>query len=116
MPRAACLVEIKAHVAPEHGQVGSRGFGGNLVEHVGGEAAVVGGVVDEVQQNLGTRQRPIAAADEGEGHRFVERGLAFNSVDQAIFRARLSGVYREWKEKLGGKCWGLLEAEVGRLG
>jgi TRAP-type transport system periplasmic protein len=44
------------------------------------------------------------------------RGLAFNEVDQATFRAKLPGVYSTWKEKLGSKCWGLLEAEVGKLG
>jgi tripartite ATP-independent transporter DctP family solute receptor len=44
------------------------------------------------------------------------RGLVFNEVDQAAFRARLPGVYATWKEKLGSKCWTLLEAEVGKLG
>jgi tripartite ATP-independent transporter DctP family solute receptor len=47
---------------------------------------------------------------------FTARGLVFNEVDQAAFRARLPGVYATWKEKLGNKCWSLLEAEVGRLG
>jgi TRAP-type C4-dicarboxylate transport system substrate-binding protein len=47
---------------------------------------------------------------------FVARGIAFNEVDQAAFRARLPGVYATWKDKLGNKCWGLLEAEVGKLG
>jgi tripartite ATP-independent transporter DctP family solute receptor len=47
---------------------------------------------------------------------FAGRGIAFNEVDQAAFRARLPDVYATWKEKLGGKCWGLLEAEVGKLG
>lgn len=47
---------------------------------------------------------------------FLARGLQFNEVDQAAFRARLPNVYATWKEKLGAKCWGLLEAEVGRLG
>ncbi len=47
---------------------------------------------------------------------FVARGIAFNEVDQAAFRARLPGVYATWKEKLGSKCWALLEAEVGKLG
>src|SRR5882762_632402 len=40
---------------------------------------------------------------------FLARGLVFNEVDQAPFRARLTGVYSSWKEKLGTKCWGLLE-------
>ena len=47
---------------------------------------------------------------------FVKRGLVFNDVDQTAFRARLPGVYAIWKEKLGSKCWSLLEAEVGKLG
>ncbi len=47
---------------------------------------------------------------------FAARGIAFNEVDQAAFRARLPGVYATWREKLGSKCWELLEAEVGKLG
>ena len=44
------------------------------------------------------------------------RGLAFNDVDEAPFRATLAGVYASWKPILGATCWSLLEAEVGRLG
>jgi TRAP-type transport system periplasmic protein len=47
---------------------------------------------------------------------FAKRGLVFNDVDQAAFRARLPAVYATWKEKLGSKCWALVEAEVGKLG
>jgi tripartite ATP-independent transporter DctP family solute receptor len=47
---------------------------------------------------------------------FVRRGLVFNDVDQAAFRARLPAVYATWKERLGTKCWTLVEAEVGKLG
>jgi tripartite ATP-independent transporter DctP family solute receptor len=47
---------------------------------------------------------------------FVKRGLVFNDIDQAAFRARLPGVYAIWKQKLGAKCWSLVEAEVGKLG
>jgi TRAP-type transport system periplasmic protein len=46
---------------------------------------------------------------------FVKRGLVFNEVDQAAFRARLSGVYATWKERLGSQCWSLVEQEVGKL-
>ncbi len=48
--------------------------------------------------------------------RFAAAGLIFNEVDQAPFRARLANVYATWKDKLGSKCWTLLEAEVGKLG
>jgi len=47
---------------------------------------------------------------------FVKRGLVFNEVDQAAFRARLPSVYATWKERFGPKCWSLVEAEVGKLG
>jgi TRAP-type transport system periplasmic protein len=47
---------------------------------------------------------------------FAKRGLKFNDVDQAAFRARLPDVYATWKEKLGSKCWALVEDEVGKLG
>jgi len=47
---------------------------------------------------------------------FVKRGLVFNDVDQATFRAKLPEVYATWKQKLGTKCWSLVEAEVGKLG
>src|SRR5262249_7217934 len=47
---------------------------------------------------------------------FVKRGLVFNEVDQTAFRAKLPAVYATWKERLGAKCWSLVEAEVGKLG
>jgi tripartite ATP-independent transporter DctP family solute receptor len=43
-------------------------------------------------------------------------GLAFNDADQATFRAKMAGVYADWKKILGTKAWSLLEAETGRLG
>jgi hypothetical protein len=46
----------------------------------------------------------------------AERGLSFNDVDTAPFRAKLAGVYADWKNILGARCWNLLEADVGRLG
>ena len=41
------------------------------------------------------------------------RGLVFNDVDQAPFRRALSGFYASWKERLGPKCWALLEQATG---
>lgn len=46
----------------------------------------------------------------------TKRGLIFNDVDQAPFRKALTGFYANWKEKLGTKCWSLLEQAVGKLG
>ena len=57
------------------------------------------------QQKLNTEARPALA-----------RRLAINEADAATFRSRLSGVYATWKQKLGSRCWSLLEAGSGRLG
>jgi TRAP-type transport system periplasmic protein len=46
----------------------------------------------------------------------TERGMVFSDVDQSQFRARMAPVYAAWKEKLGTKCWALLEGQVGKLG
>ena len=43
------------------------------------------------------------------------RGLEFNTPDPAPFRKQLAGVYAAWKEKLGSKCWTLLEDSVGKV-
>lgn len=44
------------------------------------------------------------------------RGLAFNTPDAAPFKKQLAGVYATWKEKLGAKCWKLLEDATGFRG
>jgi tripartite ATP-independent transporter DctP family solute receptor len=56
------------------------------------------------QQRLNTEARAALA-----------RKLAINDADSATFRPKLSGVYTTWREKLGRKCWSLLEASSGRL-
>jgi tripartite ATP-independent transporter DctP family solute receptor len=45
------------------------------------------------------------------------RGLVFNTADVSTFRAKLGdGFYPRWKSQFGGQAWGLLEAQVGKLG
>src|SRR5262245_27666191 len=56
------------------------------------------------QQHLNTQARSA-----------LGRKLAMNEADSATFRPKLSGVYTTWREKLGRKCWSLLEASSGRL-
>lgn len=60
--------------------------------------------LDQAERNASLRQR------------FAGQGIVFNEVDQDAFRGRLAGLYATWKEKLGSKCWSLLETEVGKLG
>jgi len=75
------------------------------------------GVIERNVTKYVRRQRQDQAAlNAGLRDDFSRRGLMFNEVDQAAFRARLPGVYAIWKERLGSKCWSLLEAEVGKLG
>ena len=45
---------------------------------------------------------------------FERRGLVINDVDQAPFRRQMTGVYATWKEKLGSRCWSLLETSIGK--
>ena len=41
------------------------------------------------------------------------RGLQFSTPDPAPFKRPLAGVYATWKEKLGSRCWKLLEDSTG---
>jgi hypothetical protein len=47
-----------------------------------------------------------------------KKGLAFNTAETQSFRELLNknGFYKEWREKLGGDAWALLEKHVGKLG
>jgi tripartite ATP-independent transporter DctP family solute receptor len=75
------------------------------------------GVIERnVTKYVRQQRQDQAALNAGLREDFARRGLVFNEVDQAAFRARLPGVYATWKEKLGTKCWTLVEAEVGKLG
>jgi tripartite ATP-independent transporter DctP family solute receptor len=54
------------------------------------------------QEKINTRLRADLA----------RRGLVFNDPAPAPFRKQLSGVYATWKERLGAKCWGLLQQAI----
>ncbi|MGP0093836.1 MAG: TRAP transporter substrate-binding protein [Xanthobacteraceae bacterium] len=44
------------------------------------------------------------------------KGMIVNEADTSGFRKPLAAFYARWKEKYGAKAWGLLEAQVGKLG
>jgi TRAP-type transport system periplasmic protein len=94
--------------------------GFNAMAHLGTWNALPRDIKDVITRNVTTavRQQRLdqAALNAALRDDFASRGLIFNDVDQAAFRARLPGVYAVWKEKLGSKCWALLKAEVGKLG
>ena len=94
--------------------------GFNQMAHLATWRGLPEDIKDVITRNVTTyvRQQRI---DQGNVNaslrdRFAAAGLVFNEVDQAPFRARLANVYATWKDKLGSKCWTLLEAEVGKLG
>jgi tripartite ATP-independent transporter DctP family solute receptor len=94
--------------------------GFNLMAHLGTWRGLPDDIKAVIERNA-TKYVRQQRADQGELNgslraAFAGRGLAFNEVDQAAFRAKLPGVYTTWKERLGSKCWTLLEAEVGKLG
>jgi TRAP-type C4-dicarboxylate transport system substrate-binding protein len=94
--------------------------GFNAMAHPATWRALPDDIKGVIERNVTTyvrRQRQDQAALNADlRDDFARRGLAFNEVDQAGFRAKLPDVYASWKEKLGSKCWSLLEAEVGKLG
>src|SRR5712692_436827 len=94
--------------------------GFNLMAHLSTWTARLDGIKGVIENNAAkyVRQQREEQGRLNAGLRdtFAARGIAFNEVDQAAFRARLPGVYATWKDKLGNKCWSLLEAEVGKLG
>jgi tripartite ATP-independent transporter DctP family solute receptor len=94
--------------------------GFNAMAHPATWKALPDDIKDVIERNVGKyvrQQRQEQAAVNAElRNDFVRRGLVFNDVEQGAFRARLPSVYATWKEKLGSKCWSLVEAEVGKLG
>ena len=69
-----------------------------------------------VAKHVGLQRRQQAAFNAQLRDKLARQGPAFNDVDQAPFRRKLSAVYLKWKKQLGTKCWSLLEAETGALG
>ena len=64
--RLRAVVDPRPGVAQEDGEVEGLAAAGHLEQHVVDEAAVERRVVDQVQQYLQPRHRPVAAADIGE--------------------------------------------------
>ncbi len=60
----------------------------------------------------------IEAQNQALKEQLAAKGLVFNDVDPAPFRAKLtaSGFYKTWKEKFGPEEWSLLEQFTGPLG
>ncbi len=47
--------------------------------------------------------------------KLATQGMTFNDADTSSFRPRLAAYYAHWKDVVGDRAWGLLEAQVGKL-
>jgi tripartite ATP-independent transporter DctP family solute receptor len=93
--------------------------GFNQMAHLPSWARLPDDIKSVIERNVATfvrRQRIAQAARNADlRNRYERQGIAFNAVDPAPFRGRLGGVYAAWKERLGRRCWSLLEEAVGPL-
>ena len=62
------------------------------------------------------QRRDQIAANTRLRKELAARGMVFNTPPAAPFKQGLAPVYATWKDRLGSKCWDLLEQAVGRVG
>lgn len=70
----------------------------------------------QLQVHVRLQRKDQATLNASLRDKLGQRGLEINDVDPTPFRSKLSGVYAKWKDKLGSKCWSLLEESTGQLG
>jgi tripartite ATP-independent transporter DctP family solute receptor len=110
------LVELfKLHEVVKYVSMTNHMWSGfNMMAHQPTWARLPAEVKASVRRNVGRhvrlQRRDQAAMNAAARVRLEQRGLVFNEVDPAPFRARLSGFYAEWKKRLGSRCWSLLQA------
>jgi TRAP-type C4-dicarboxylate transport system substrate-binding protein len=93
--------------------------GFNLLAHLPTWKRLPGDITSVIERNA-TKYVRLQRRDQEQMNarlrtELARRGLLFNDVDPRPFRSKLSGVYGEWKERLGTRCWSLLEATTGSL-
>jgi TRAP-type transport system periplasmic protein len=92
--------------------------GFNMLAHLPTWKKLPADIRNSIERNV-ARAVPLQRRDQqklnDEARSALARRLVMNQADSATFRPRLAGVYSAWKEKLGTKCWSLLEAASGRL-
>jgi tripartite ATP-independent transporter DctP family solute receptor len=93
--------------------------GFNLLAHLPTWKRLPGDITSAIERNA-TKYVRLQRRDQGQMNarlrtELARRGLLFNDVDPGPFRSKLSGVYGTWKERLGSRCWSLLEATTGAL-
>ena len=86
--------------------------GFNLLANQPAWSRLPAGIRTVIERNIAKhvrlQRRDQAAGNAAARVGLEKRGLAFNAVDAAPFRAQLSAFYATWKERLGSRCWSLL--------
>jgi TRAP-type transport system periplasmic protein len=74
-------------------------------------------IARELNRSALDERADIAALNGSVAADLKAKGLTFEDVDKAAFRAALNqaGFYADWKKKYGDEAWAILEAEVGTL-
>jgi len=93
--------------------------GFNLLTHLPTWQRIPADLQAVIDRNVATfvrrqRQDQIAANTRLRTE-LAARGLEFNTPDPAPFKKQLASVYATWQEKLGSRCWTLLEQSVGKI-
>ena len=90
--------------------------GFNLLAHLPTWTRLPNDIQAVIERNVTThvrRQRQDQErANAGLRGELARRGLVFNDADREPFRKKLSSVYATWKERLGTRCWSLLESAM----
>jgi TRAP-type C4-dicarboxylate transport system substrate-binding protein len=71
----------------------------------------------ELDRSAGDQRADIARLTVSLRRDLTAKGLEFNDVDTAAFRAALgkTSFYRDWKAKFGDEAWAILEKTTGSL-
>jgi TRAP-type C4-dicarboxylate transport system substrate-binding protein len=92
--------------------------GFNMLAHLPAWKSLPGNVQAVIERNVARYVR-LQRLDQQkiniEARSALGRRLLINEADARTFRPKLAGVYSAWKERLGTRCWSLLEAAAGRL-
>ncbi len=90
--------------------------GFNLLAHQPTWARLPADIRTAVERNVAKyvrlQRRDQADLNAAARVRMEKRGLAFNEIEAAAFRAQLTGFYTDWKNRLGSKCWSLLNLQA----
>jgi tripartite ATP-independent transporter DctP family solute receptor len=91
--------------------------GFNLLAHLPTWQRLPSDLQDVVDRNVARyvrlQRQDQVAANTRLRTELAKRGLEFTTPAKEPFKKQLAGVYAAWKEKLGSRCWKLLEESTG---